>query len=179
MDIERTHLYKEMRRRVEDVPAGPKHILDAFDSALRKVVEEEGKYIVLTFPEYTPHDHPRHLNNLFSLADRVLGNELYARLTPTEVVLLVFALYAHDWGMAVSDSQRKILRQSSATEDIVFVTGEPARAIDFLSEATTRGSSLDKSWQDYIRSYNMGNGARCQTQETVGILGNNLFRDGR
>src|SRR6185503_21209909 len=81
--IENTTLYREMSRRLKDIPAGPPRLLDEFER-LRILLQEHGKYIVLLFPEYTPHDHTRHLDHLFVLADRVLGKQVYKRLNSSE-----------------------------------------------------------------------------------------------
>src|SRR5262249_60387329 len=105
VSIETTALYQEMRRRAPEIPAGPLGLVDEFER-LRSILQEHGKYIVLLFPEYTPHDHTRHLDHLFALADRILGTPLYTRLKPSELVLLAIGLYAHDWGMAVSNAEQ-------------------------------------------------------------------------
>ena len=98
--IEDTILYKAFTRRASQIAAGPADLSDIF-LRLRTLIQDTEKYIVLSFPEYTPHDHVRHLDALFGLADRLLGEAVYNRLGNAELVLLVFGLYTHDWGMAL------------------------------------------------------------------------------
>ena len=71
---------------------------------LREKVSLEVSRINELFPEYTPHDEKYHLNKLFFIADDLLGEDLIASMNVTELYLLAVALYAHDWGMAVSDN---------------------------------------------------------------------------
>ena len=130
MSIEMTSLYQEMRRREPDVVAGPDGLMNEFER-LRTILREHSKFIILLFPEYTPHDHSRHLDHLFALADRVLGTPLYRRLSPLELLLFAFALYAHDWGMAVSESERQSL-----------LTGAKGESFGFLARRTIAGSGV-------------------------------------
>ena len=162
MSIETTALYQEMSRRVPDVPAGPRRLLDDFER-LRIILQEHGKYIVLLFPEYTPHDHTRHLDHLFALADRVLGTPLYTRLNPSELVLLAFGLYAHDWGMAVSEAERKSLEDGSGGDSFGLLPNEPSIAHEIISEATLAGIAPEVAWRDYLRrTHGLRSGARLR-----------------
>src|SRR5688572_16134360 len=97
-----------MKRRAADIPAGPRDVFGHFER-LRETMQEHGKYIVVLFPEYTPHDHSLHLDRLFALADRVLGSALYGRMSASELLLFGFGLYTHDWGMAVSPAEKRVL----------------------------------------------------------------------
>jgi hypothetical protein len=72
----------------------------------RQRVKQDIDNIRLLFPEYTPHDEQYHLKPLFHLASRLLGKRLLQKLNATELFLLACALYGHDWGMAVSNSER-------------------------------------------------------------------------
>jgi hypothetical protein len=162
MSIEASALYQEMRRRIPEIPASPQDLVNEFER-LRGVLQEHGKYIVLLFPEYTPHDTGRHLDHLLALADRVLGPSLYARLKATELVLLVFGLYAHDWGMAVGEAERHCLATAEISHEFNLMPGEPASAKAFLSEAAHRGISLGVAWRDYLRrTHGLRSGARLR-----------------
>lgn len=151
-----------MSRRLKDIPAGPPRLLDEFER-LRTVLQEHGKYIVLLFPEYTPHDHTRHLDHLFVLADRILGKELYKRLNSSELVVLAFGLYAHDWGMAVSNAERKALETSTKGEKFDLLSGEPADAREFIADQVSDGNPRLVAWRDYLRrTHGLRSGARLR-----------------
>ena len=62
--------------------------------------------ILRTFPEYTPHDWQLHVRRLFGIADRLIGQERFGQMSPAELFVFAAALFAHDWGMAVSDAER-------------------------------------------------------------------------
>lgn len=157
-----TSLYQEMRRRAPDVLAGPDGLVNEFER-LRTILKEHGKFIILLFPEYTPHDHSRHLDQLFALADRVLGTPLYTRLSPVELLLLAFGLYAHDWGMAVSESERQSLLTAADGESFAFLPDEPSRAQAFISNANPAGISPEVAWRDYVRlTHGLRSGARLR-----------------
>jgi hypothetical protein len=64
------------------------------------------------FPEYTPHDAQYHLNRLFDVADRVIEKRRYESLNAVELFVIAASLYAHDWGMAVSDAERDALKEA-------------------------------------------------------------------
>jgi hypothetical protein len=169
VSIETTGLYQEMRRRTPDIPAGPRGLLEEFER-LRAVIQDHGKYIVLLFPEYTPHDHTRHLDHLFALADRLLGMPLILRLGPSELVLLAFGLYAHDWGMAVSEAERQGLLNGTDLQDFALVPGEPSRMQKFASEANLEGTPPEVGWREYVRStHGLRSGARLRKH--LGSLG--------
>jgi len=72
----------------------------------RRRVKQDIHNIKLLFPEYTPHDEQYHLKPLFHLASKLLGKRLLQELNVTELFLLACALYGHDWGMAVSSSEK-------------------------------------------------------------------------
>ncbi|HWR49756.1 MAG TPA: ATP-binding protein [Bryobacteraceae bacterium] len=162
MGIEKTDLFREMLRRSPDVPAGPPDVAGEFEK-LRKLVQDAEKYIALSFPEHTPHDRTRHLDSLFALADRILGMRVYAKLAPTELILLAFGLYAHDWGMAVGDAERRSLFHHGPRQDFVLLADEPSAALDFVSDAALRGISEDAAWRDYLRrTHGLRSGARLR-----------------
>lgn len=166
MTIEASKLYQALRARRVEIAAGPEDLVAEFDR-LRVVLLEHGKYIVTIFPEYTPHDTTRHLDHLFFLADRVLGADLYARLSPAEVALLAFGLYAHDWGMAVSQRELQALRDGTETEAFSLLPGEPALAQRYVAERNTSGRQPDSLWTEYLRvTHGRRSGARLRTYLT-------------
>jgi hypothetical protein len=107
--IESSVIHREMVRRLGEIPSSSGRLLAEFER-IQDTLREQGKYIVRVFPEYTPHDPSLHLDHLFPLADRLLGSALYERLNATELVVLAFSLFAHDWGMAVSEAEQAKLR---------------------------------------------------------------------
>ena len=73
---------------------------------IRKIISIEVSRINLLFPEYTPHDEKYHLKRLFFVADQMLGDEVINNMNVTELFLLSVSLYAHDWGMAISEDEK-------------------------------------------------------------------------
>lgn len=150
MELENTILYKEMVRRLEEIPSLPPNILEEFKQ-LAHVLQQHGKYIVRIFPEYTPHDSTLHLDHLFGLADRLLGAELYSRLNATELVVFAFALYSHDWGMAVSEAELRVLRGEEKNSKFMLLPNEPEVAQTRLKNNADAGMNVDESLIGYIR----------------------------
>ena len=162
VSLKKTDLFRHMVRVAPDVPAGPPNLPNEFEK-LQRLLEDAGKYIVLSFPEHTPHDHARHLDHVFALADRILGVSVYTRLAPTEVILLAFGLYAHDWGMAVSDAERESLLNTAPGHGFAFLPDEPSGALDFMSEARRLGVSDEIAWRNYVRhTHGLRSGARLR-----------------
>ena len=75
----------------------------------RERVSGEVRQINLLFPEYTPHDEEYHLSRLFHVASLVLGRERLEAMNSAELFILAIALYGHDWGMAVSETEREFI----------------------------------------------------------------------
>ena len=148
--FEDTLLYRAFTGRASKIAAGPTDLSDAFHR-LRTLVQDTEKYIVLSFPEYTPHDHLRHLDGLFGLADRLLGEAVYNRLGNAELVLLVFGLYTHDWGMALplAELQRLFSGDDSSNSDML--AGEPNAAQVYVREAVSAGVSERTAQSEYLR----------------------------
>jgi hypothetical protein len=151
-----------MKQSIARIPACPHGLINEFEH-LRDIIQDEAKYIVLACPEFTPHDPKRHLDNLFSLADRLLGDSVYNRLAPSELVMLGFGLYAHDWGMAVSHAERESLLNSAQNQSFAFLPDEPQCARDFISGACRSGMLIDVAWSDYVRrTHGLRSGARLR-----------------
>ncbi len=98
--------------------------LDNFHQIIRAIVGQ----INLLFPEYTPHDDQYHLKNLFYVADLIIGNQQLESMNSAELFILACSIYGHDWGMAVSDSEKHYI-----------VTGRPP-------EGMTNESRLSLQW---------------------------------
>ncbi|MFI5090336.1 MAG: ATP-binding protein [Terriglobales bacterium] len=130
--------------------ASGQDLLEAF-SRLRKTVSEQSKIIIHVFPEYTPHDATRHLEQLFQLADKVLGPDLYDRVNAAELSLLAFALYSHDWGMAVGNREREAVSGLGPARNLVLIPDEQRKFRLFREEALRVGKSDSEIWEDYLR----------------------------
>lgn len=74
-----------------------------------KFVPQELQQINTLFPEYTPHNEDYHIANLFRIADIIFNEEKYYKMNIIELLLLIVSMYAHDWGMAVSKTERNAI----------------------------------------------------------------------
>jgi hypothetical protein len=125
---------------------------------LRRDVSDEMKYVNVLFDEYTPHDEQYHLRRLFHVADTMLGSTLIAAMNSSELMVLSCALYAHDWGMAVSESERVAIVEDMPVPSGRLIPDEQTRFREFVS---ARGSSVgavrrfdaegESLWREYIR----------------------------
>ena len=114
------------------------------------------------FPEYTPHDKDYHISHLFKIADIILGKSKYENLNIVELYLLVVAMYAHDWGMAVSKSERFFIatgiKPDGSSDLINLLDDEKERFFEFTSKklGKTKFENDDdielELWQEYIRN---------------------------
>lgn len=147
--LEHSQLYIRWIAALEKFGADP-GLLHSF-ARLRSTVSEQSKMIIHIFPEYTPHDATRHLEQLFALSDRVLGTDLYDRLNVAEMSLLIFGLYAHDWGMALSNEDRDTISALRAHEGTVLIPDEVGAFQRFQDEALRLGKTHAQVWEDYVR----------------------------
>jgi hypothetical protein len=147
-------LKKKARRRT-DVQFDYLAQLERF----RKCVRRDMGYVPLLFTEYTPHDEEYHLRPLFHLASQLLGTRIIQELNATELFLLSCALFGHDWGMAVSDTERRAIIRGIPVEGgsrLPSLDNERARFFNFARE---RGCTFEKDgvdppidlWRDYVR----------------------------
>jgi len=150
MGIEKTELYQQMQRSITRIPVPPPGLFAAFEG-LREAIRDQEKYIALVFPEYTPHDARHHLDKLFVLADRILGRALYDGLASSELIVLGFALYSHDWGMSVSPAERECLLGRGPNAGFLILPEEPQIAQEAVASAVSRGVPPDMAWADYVR----------------------------
>lgn len=130
----------------------------------RQRVSGEARYINQLFPEYTPHDEEYHLKRLFYVADAILGKDRLQSMNSSELFVLACALYGHDWGMAVSNSEKEyILTGKISNElhdnDLRILSNEQDRFKKFARE---RRLLIDgnknlvneisiETWREYIR----------------------------
>jgi len=147
--LEQSYLYKRWAALVANFGGDP-GLAHTF-AKLRATIAEQSKIIIVLFPEYTPHDAARHLEHLFDLADRVLGPDLYDKLNLAEISLLVFGLYAHDWGMAVSADERDVITGSRLPDGFVLTPDEVNVYRHFHHQASATGRSEVEVWEDYVR----------------------------
>jgi hypothetical protein len=148
-NLEHSLLYRRWAASLSGL-GGDSDLLNTF-ARIRRIVSEQSKIIVRVFPEYTPHDATRHLEHLFFLSDRVLGAGVYGRLNAAELSLLVFALYAHDWGMAVSEEERAAILGSGSSQGIVLIPDEVKTFGRTRDEALRLGEQDERIWEDYLR----------------------------
>jgi len=126
---------------------------------LRDRVAPELSCTNIVFPLFTPHDEQNHIHPLFALADRLLGSETIDALNATELFVLACSLYAHDWGMAVSEAEKKCLLGLAAptTTDHFVLLGDDKADFAKLLKGNRIANSRALSdvplelWQTHIR----------------------------
>ena len=129
----------------------------------RKRVSKEMRQVNELFPEYTPHDEQYHLKGLFHVADTILGKERLEAMNSAELFLLAIALFGHDWGMSVSDQEKRYiltneLPKGKNIEDFWILPDEHARLAQFAHKqrlAINIKDHLEKiaieTWREYVR----------------------------
>jgi len=127
--------------------------------ALRDRVAPELTYTNVTFPLFTPHDEQNHIHPLFVLAERLLSSEIIESLNATELFILACSLYAHDWGMAVSDAEKNCiigLTEPTVTDSFILPDGDRVAFRKLLNdnriaEPKTLSDVPLELWQTHIR----------------------------
>ena len=129
----------------------------------RERVSGEVRQINELFPEYTPHDEEYHLKRLFHVADTVLGKDLIEEMNSAELLVLAVGLYGHDWGMAVSDTEKEFILTGKVPEgvgrdDFCLLPDESERLLRFARdegvEVDDQGRPRDiavERWREYVR----------------------------
>lgn len=143
-------LAKKANEKINDNEFNYVHLLDQ----LRKKVSIEVSRINELFPEYTPHDEKYHLKRLFYIASDILGDSLIEQMNVNELFLLSAALYAHDWGMAVSDVEKDYICNKNKTkiEDLNLLDDEYSLIEDFCTEKNIKVESIsNEDWREYVR----------------------------
>jgi hypothetical protein len=132
-------------------------------NSFRARVAVEVRQINLLFPEYTPHDEQYHLKHLFHVADTVLGGERFENMNSAELLVLALGLYGHDWGMAVSETEKQyilagVLPDGTTAADLALLRDERGRARAFArdhgqpEDAQGRLDGMPvELWRGYVR----------------------------
>ncbi|WP_367867567.1 ATP-binding protein [Pedobacter sp. WC2423] len=124
-------------------------------NTFRTIVAMETRFIVQTFPEYTPHDEEFHLKRLFGLADKILGENIISTLNATELLILSLAVYGHDWGMAVSIAEKSVItgteELNEGDKDLYLENELEKYKLYQLDAHENMGTSDDQNWQEYVR----------------------------
>jgi len=121
---------------------------------IRNRISIEVSRINLLFPEYTPHDEKYHLKRLFFVADQMLGDDVIENMNVTELFLLSVSLYAHDWGMAISEEEKTHILSISgdSIEGINLLDDEKVRIKEFCKSKNVEIKDIEISdWQEYVR----------------------------
>lgn len=123
-----------------------------------KRVSDEIRQINELFPEYTPHDKEYHISRLFHVADKVLGRHLISGLNATELFVLACSLFGHDWGMAVSKTERQVIIQGypQPSDEFSLLLNEPEKFQQFLKKhcSTIKNANNEipvELWREYVR----------------------------
>lgn len=161
-----------LERKVEDQLDKYNHLCSVI-CGFRSHIILELRQINELFKEYTPHDEDYHISHLFGIADILLGKEAFEKMNVVELCLLVVAMYAHDWGMAVSKSERYYIATHHKKEDapvINLLDDEFDRFEQFIKTKSDKfvfendeQISLE-IWQEYIRdTHALRSGKRVDT----------------
>ena len=122
---------------------------------IRNRISIEVSRINLLFPEYTPHDDKYHLKRLFYVADQMLGDEVVESMNVTELFLISVSLYAHDWGMAISEDEKDYILsdcKDSLSPNINILTDENSRIKEFCRNRNIELKDIQLAeWQEYVR----------------------------
>jgi hypothetical protein len=129
---------------------------------LRARVSGEVRFINQLFPEYTPHDEEYHLSRLFHVADTLIERDRYEGMNATELFVLACGLYAHDWGMAVSETERIYIVTGAPppgthASEFALLPNETTSFKQFLSDRGLNHSHVrekgiaDEDWREYVR----------------------------
>ena len=134
------------------------------------MVELELKQINQLFEEYTPHDDT-HMESLFRITDELLGDSINS-LNGCEACILACAIYGHDWGMAVSNTEKdKIINFEDDQTDYALLPDEKPRWIAYCKKNGINHDASGKFkadditidvWRGYVRdTHSERANARC------------------
>lgn len=135
---------------------------------IRNRISIEVSRINLLFPEYTPHDEKYHLKRLFFVADHMLGDDIIENMNVTELFLLSVSLYAHDWGMAISENEKTHIlscQKDAPTSDINLLDDENIRIKEFCENKNIEIEKIEiEDWREYVRlTHAFRSGKRIKT----------------
>ena len=137
-----------------------------FFGELNRLAKEVAPQIALipgTFPNYTPHDWHLHVRRLFGVADRLIGEERYALMSSAELFVFAASLFAHDWGMAVSEGERESITTGGKQPEGAAFRLLENEASELRSFARNKGLEIkedgscpslrdDGYWREYVRA---------------------------
>ena len=139
-------------------------------------------YINVIFPLFTPHDEQNHIHPLFSLGERLLGSKVISSLNAAELFILSCSIYVHDWGMAVSEDEKRCLigiSKPMAGDSFCLLDGEVVVFSRFLREEGYQepAKSIEdvptEVWQLYIRGTHAARSAQ-RAREFFSSIDSNL-----
>lgn len=160
---------------------------------LRRIVTHDLESFRLVFPEYTPHDIHLHAERLIRLAASILAPNIET-LNVVEYLILTAAIYAHDWGMSVSEDEKEAIRRTlepassrdisaEAKPGVTLLDDEKLRLSEYLQELQDRvGDAIPEElsvheWAGYLRTtHGRRSGARIRAffQDTHARFGRYL-----
>ena len=134
---------------------------------LRGRIAPELSYTNVIFPLFTPHDEQNHIYPLFVLTERLLSAEIIESLNATELFILACSLYAHDWGMAMSEAEKKCiigLAEPTATDSFALLEGDRVAFTKLLKDnRIAEPKALSDVplviWQIHVRQTHAARGA--------------------
>jgi hypothetical protein len=149
-------------------------------NTLRERVSQETRYINALFPEYTPHDDQYHLSRLFFVADTILGDSIIDSLNSVELFTFSCGLYAHDWGMAVSNAEKNAiigLLGTASTAEFALLPNEHVLIRDYCRssrvsiEEVAKHGIPDGLWREYVRNTHAARSAQRVRQHFLNVDG--------
>ena len=166
------------------VAEGGRTLFDYFGelNRLANEVAPQVAHIPRTFPEYTPHDWHLHVRRLFGVADRLIGAERYAAMSSAELFVFAASLFAHDWGMAVSEGERDaIVGGGKNPNGAMFrlLDNEPSelrsfardKGLEIKADGSCPALREDGYWREYVRAthaWRSGLRAQCFFEQADG-----------
>ncbi len=144
-------------------------------------VTGEIRFTNALFPEYTPHDEQYHVKNMFHIADSLLGSGLISEMNSGELFVLACSMYGHDWGMAVSEREKRYILEGKLSEDgdeLWILDDEQNVVRRFISELglNIEANSLlndegKELWREYVRyTHHIRSGVRVRRYfEEIGL----------
>ena len=178
MELAHTRAWGELIREWKCAMPERQRIYDKFCD-LKRVVADDLDGFRLVFPEFTPHDISLHADRLVRLADAIFA-PIMCRLSVVEYLVLTAAVYAHDWGMSVSDEEKKtiLMVAFSGTQgdtstrvrpEVHLIPEEARRFLTYLNqlsdthEGKVPREPTAEEWTGYLRStHGRRSGARIR-----------------
>jgi hypothetical protein len=149
------------------------NFIGRLDEVRGRIAAEITRINVL-FPEFTPHDEEYHIKHLFHIADKILGTSIIEKMNSAELFILCVSLYAHDWGMAVSDADKEYIIGNLGDDDIELdklwiLPDDKIRYHNFLKkqgiidDGKLSPEIINKIWRAYAReTHHLRSGERIR-----------------